>query len=186
MGHWLHCSLPSVGFGLVLVAGFCWVLAITLNRETAGGVWHGTDDSFTAGCMDGRLRCFVWGPTRSTPGGVGGFRGWLTRRFANLCQPVPACGGTTGGPSETFAAVGAGLGWTRRRLDSSIARCWPLASASCWWLAYAWCWRLSSTGILLDAFGMIQMIASQKVVWTENFDALSGVPHARRPEGSAD
>ena len=56
----------------MLVAGLCLVLAIKLNRDTAGGVWNDTDDNFTESCMEGTLRRFVWGLTRSTPGGVGG------------------------------------------------------------------------------------------------------------------
>ena len=45
---------------------------------------------------------------------------------------------------------------------------------------------VSSAGRLLEAVGTMQMIASQTFVSMEDFDALSAVPHARRPEGSAD
>ena len=57
-------------------------MAIKLNRDTAGCVWNGTDDSFTKRCMDGKLRRFVWGPTRSTPGGVGGLMVWDLQEVA--------------------------------------------------------------------------------------------------------
>ena len=42
------------------------------------------------------------------------------------------------------------------------------------------------SGTLLEAFKLIWMITPQTSVWKEDFGALSGVPHARRPEGSAD
>ena len=65
---------------------------------------------------------------------------------------------------------------------SLLAACFDLVLVAGLCLVLA----IGSAGRLLEAFGMIQTIASQKAVWKEDFDALSGVPHARRPEGSAD
>ena len=45
---------------------------------------------------------------------------------------------------------------------------------------------VSSAGKLLEAVGTMRMIASQTFVSMEDFDALSAVAHARRPEGSED
>ena len=64
-GRWLRLS---AGAWLMLDAG------CKLSREAAGGGWNDADDSFTDICIHGRLRRFVCGPTRSTPGGVCGYR----------------------------------------------------------------------------------------------------------------
>ena len=65
--RWLRLS---AGGWLMLGAGH------GLSTETAGCVWIHTADNFTDNCTEGRLRRFVWGLTRSTPGGVGGFINW--------------------------------------------------------------------------------------------------------------
>ena len=62
------------------------------------------DDNSTDRCMEGRLRRFVWGPTRSTPGGVGGLGFKAPRGF--LGGPRSSLE-VLGGPRELRELLGA-------------------------------------------------------------------------------
>ena len=84
------------------------------------------------------------------------------------------CGGTTGAPLETFAA-------SRVRFEGSIR--WLDCSMLAAGLGLGLVAGLGSAGLTSTLVAALH-VGSERLL--AGFDALSGVPHARAPEESAD